>query len=158
MNTFRWGNIDNPDVFIDYNTYRTTLVLRLRKQFAELAGQLLSEGRRDSALQVLHRAEEVLAPPRFPNDVYTPALAEVYFQAGDYSAGNRLLLDYAEDIRQDLAYIIGLEKSAGSLQDEEAGQELTILTEMIRLLEQYEQAEPAARIGQMINQLMETGS
>jgi len=153
MNTFRWGNINNPDVFIDYNTYRTTLVLRLRQHFGDLADQLVSEGKRDSALLVLDRICEILPSDRFPNDVYTPMLAEIYYQAGASDKGNRLILNYVEDLRQDLAYIIQLENTVGTIQKEEAERDLSILSELIRLTDLYEQKSVAEVIDQVINQL-----
>jgi len=158
MNTFRWGNIDNPDVFIDSNTYRTTLILRLRKQFADLADQLLADGKRDSALMVLDRAGEILSPPRFRNDVYTPALVEVYYKAGACDKGNEMILSYVEDLRQDLAYIISLENKVGALQDAEAEQNLAILAELVRLADFYAQEETVAFIDQVISKLREAGS
>ncbi|MFH0761921.1 MAG: DUF2723 domain-containing protein [Bacteroidota bacterium] len=157
MNAFRWGNINNPDVFIDFNTYRTTLVLRLRQHFAELADQLISEGKRDSALLVLDRICEILPSDQFPNDVYTPGLAEIYYKAGAIEKGNKLILNYVEDLRQDLAYIIRLENKFGSVQNDEAERDLSILSELIRLTDVYEQKGVADAIDKVINQLGITG-
>ncbi|HBB91284.1 MAG TPA: DUF2723 domain-containing protein [Bacteroidales bacterium] len=153
MNTFRWGNIEKPGVFIDYNTYRTTLILRLRQRFALLADQLLSEGKRDSALLVLDRVCRILPPEKFRNDVNTPGLAEIYYKAGVADKGNSLMMDYVEDIRQDLAYIMSIEEKFGALQENESQRDLAILSELLRLAEAYEQQVVTGRINDVIREL-----
>jgi hypothetical protein len=130
----------------------------LRQHFGELADKLLSEGKRDSALLVLDRICNILPPDRFPNDVYTPMLAEIYYRIGANDQGNRLILNYVEDLRQDLAYIIGLENTIGAVQNEEADRNLSILSELIRLADVYEQKDVTEAINQVIDQLGISGS
>jgi hypothetical protein len=46
MNTFKWGRMNQPDVFIDHNNQRTAMVLRLRNTFNRLAETLIQENKR----------------------------------------------------------------------------------------------------------------
>jgi hypothetical protein len=153
MNTFRWGNMEKPGIFIDSNTYRTTLILRLRQRFALLADQLLSEGKRDSALSVLDRVCEILPSEKFQNDINTPGLAEIYYKAGASDKGNRLMLGYVDDIRQDLAYIMSVEEKFGALQENESQRNMAILSELLRLAEAYEQQEVTDKVNRVIREL-----
>jgi tetratricopeptide (TPR) repeat protein len=139
MNTFRWGNIDSPQVFIDANTYRTTLILRLRNKFASLAEKLLEEGKRDSAIAVADKAVGVLPAFNFANDLGTLQLAEVYYKAGSPEKANALVREYAGQASQELAYYLSVDQKFGGALNDEAEQTLSILGEMIRIADAYGQ-------------------
>jgi len=141
MNTFRWGNMDRRDVLIDSNTYRTTLILRIRNKFASLSEQLLAEGKRDSALAVADRAFRVLPVFNFPHDLSSLQLAEVYYKAGSPEKGNALIREYAEDIRQELVYCMSVDEKFGGAMTSETEQNLAVLEEMVRIAEAYNQGQ-----------------
>lgn len=153
MNTFRWGNISDPSVFIDSNTYRTSLILRIRERFADLADALIGEGKTDSALSVIDRVTELLPPDKFPNDVVTAGLAEMYYRAGVQEKGNALLRGYINDIGQDLRYIISLEKKFGGMMSDDAERNVSLLGEIRRLAEAYGQAGIVLEINTLIDRL-----
>ncbi|NLA24056.1 MAG: DUF2723 domain-containing protein, partial [Bacteroidales bacterium] len=43
MNAMKWGNLNDPSVYIDHTIERTTKILRIRRNFARLAVQLNNE-------------------------------------------------------------------------------------------------------------------
>ncbi len=153
MNTFRWGNISDTSLFIDANTYRTTLILRLRQRFGDLADALMREGKTDSAVKVLDRVTELLPTVNFPNDVNTAGLAEMYYRAGSPEKGNNLLRGYLKDIEQNIRYIISLEKSFGGMLSDEAQRNVSLLGEIRRLAGAYNQEGLVAEINGLIDHL-----
>ena len=55
MNKFKWGGVNNPDVYLDENTMRMCKSFRMAL-FSKLAGTLIAEGKNDKALKVLDKA------------------------------------------------------------------------------------------------------
>jgi len=60
MNQFSYGNLNGDKTYIDPESYRTSLQMRLN--FMYLAQALIAEGKKDSAVQVIDKCLEV-----FPN-------------------------------------------------------------------------------------------
>ena len=56
MNKFHYGNLSQPDLYIDETTER--MCFTHRRWFAALATNLVAEGKKDSALKVLDRCEK----------------------------------------------------------------------------------------------------
>ena len=153
MKTFRWGNISDPSVFIDSNTYRTTLILQLRRRFTDLAAALVAEGKTDQARLVADRITGLLPVANFRNDVSIPGLAEIYYQVGVPDKGNSLLRGYLTEMEQDLRYIISVEKEIGSVLSNEAEQNITLLGEISRLAEAYNQMGLVEEVQKLIEKL-----
>ena len=69
MNKFRYGNVADPKVYVDQTVMRPCYTHRLR--MAQLAQQLIKEGKRDKALKVLQKCEQVLPPSQVPYEVWS---------------------------------------------------------------------------------------
>ena len=69
MNKFRYGNVADPKVYVDQTVMRPCYTHRLR--MAQLAQQLIKEGKRDKALKVLQKCEQVLPPNQVPYEVWS---------------------------------------------------------------------------------------
>jgi tetratricopeptide (TPR) repeat protein len=82
MESFRWGNMDKEELYLDENNRRMTSNLRL--QFSHLADQLVQEGRKDDAVKVLDRCIEVMPEKNVPYDQIQIMwqIAEIYYDAG----------------------------------------------------------------------------
>ena len=90
MNTFKWGNMNDPDIYIDHTTERTTKILKIRKNFSRLAIVLAREGKFEKAIEVMNRCEEIM-----PYDIFVPGYFDVDFSEGWYAAGDSLRGDAA---------------------------------------------------------------
>jgi hypothetical protein len=153
INTFRWGNINDPSVFIDYNTYRTSLILRLRQRFADLADALLAEGKKSEAAVVLDRIAEILPPDNFRNDLQTAGLAEMYFRIGQPEKGNVLLTGYLNDLKQEILYILSVQAKFSGLMIDEARRNVALIEEIRRLADAYDQTVMVNETDKIINEL-----
>jgi hypothetical protein len=58
MNNFEYGNMNDPDVYIDENNMR--MMTNIRTSFNRLANGLVNEGKMDSAVAVIDRAFELI--------------------------------------------------------------------------------------------------
>jgi hypothetical protein len=70
MNVYKWGNMNDPTVNIDYQNLLTfTAVTCVRNIFTQTARALILEGKADKAVAVLDKMQEVMIPSQFPLDV-----------------------------------------------------------------------------------------
>ncbi|MFW5700605.1 MAG: protein O-mannosyl-transferase family, partial [Cyclobacteriaceae bacterium] len=80
MNTFKWGGLENPGIYLDETIRR--MLFNMRGNFSRLATSLIEEGKKDSALAVLNRAEELIPHEKLPYNYYNIAMVRDYFELG----------------------------------------------------------------------------
>lgn len=102
MEKFKWGGVDQNEVYMDENNLRMTM--NLRSNFDRLATALIQEGKKDSAIKVLDKAFEVLPERNVPYNFFVVQLAQGYYQAGVPEKGDKILERYAEILDQELNY------------------------------------------------------
>ena len=74
MNKFRWGNMNNPKVYLDENIRRTLHIVKLRSNFGRLAIALKEEGKTDMAMNAINKCLDVLPVEKMPIDYYDMSL------------------------------------------------------------------------------------
>ncbi len=72
MHRFRFGGIDNPDIYLDETVMR--MCYTHRRLFSQLAQQLVAEGKNDKALKVLRRAETAVPEATVPHNYQSGSL------------------------------------------------------------------------------------
>ncbi len=108
MEEFKWGNMNDPDVYIDYTIDRTTSVIQIRNKFNRLAKQLLTEGKKDSAELVLDRCMEIMPKHNFNYDLFTLDIIETYYRADATEKANAIVADFAETSMHELNYYFSM--------------------------------------------------
>ena len=118
MHKFKFGGINNPDVYIDENIMRMCRTHRM--MFAYLADALIEEGKNDSALQVLDYAEKVIPNATVPYDYISAMMAADYYQLGQSEKGDQIMQTLLVGIYQNLAWASSLPaKDSGRLSYEQ---------------------------------------
>ncbi len=72
MNRFKFGGIDNPDIYLDETVLR--MCYTHRRMFSQLATQLIAEGKYDKAQQVLEKAEVSIPECNVPHSYQSGSL------------------------------------------------------------------------------------
>ncbi len=80
VNKFKWGNIDNPKVYLDENNLRMCRTFRI--MFTNLIAALVEEGKNEKALIALDHCLKVIPPSTVPLDGENVTFAEIYFRLG----------------------------------------------------------------------------
>ncbi len=119
MNKFTWGNAADPKVYLDENNRR--MFSNFKRIFASLGKDLVATGDTVKAVEVVHRAMQIVPPEKMPDDFFSIGLAEVLVRAGEKEEGEKMLkdiagyamtyLEYAISIRPDQRY--GLDYPTG---------------------------------------------
>ena len=106
MNKFKWGNAEDPKVYLDENNKR--MFSNFRRIFGTLAKELLITGDTIKAVEVAHRGLEIVPPKKMPYDFFTIGIAEVLIEAGKTQEGEKLLNDVMSYSKEYLDYAISL--------------------------------------------------
>ena len=102
MNRFKWGNMNNPKVYIDETNAR--MIMNFRGLFSRLTTALVNQGKYDSAKRVIERCLEVMPESVIAYDFFTVPMAEGYFKMGETAKGLALSKKVLKNSVEELAY------------------------------------------------------
>ncbi len=106
MNKFRYGNVADPNIYIDENSMRMCRTHRL--MFCELVRALIETGDSVRAKKALDYCEEVLPETSVPYDYSAVFLAEFYYRLGEPEQGDRISEIVANSCMEYLDWFLGL--------------------------------------------------
>ena len=156
MNKFEYGNMNDPDVYIDENNRR--MMTNIRNSFGRLAGGLIAEGKMDSAIAVIDRCFELVPPKIVPYEFFAIQIASNYFEAGAAEKGTEIFRNALADFNDELNYFFSLEPKFRQTQDinQEIQRNMFYLQRMERTARQNGAEELAAEIGEQMQQHFES--
>ena len=95
MNKFRFGGLDNPDIYLDETVLR--MCYTHRRLFATLAMQLMREGKEEKALEVVRYAKEVIPAETVSHNYMSGSmdLARVWLMQGEKKEAEGIVTDIA---------------------------------------------------------------
>lgn len=109
MNRYKWGGLAQKGLYIDETVMR--MCYTHRHLMADLALQLIAEGKTDKALNVLRKSEKVLPSYNVPNTYMSGAadLAKAYALLGKKNDAQRIIDQVWKDSKQYAQWYVGLE-------------------------------------------------
>ncbi|MDR2009551.1 MAG: DUF2723 domain-containing protein [Bacteroidales bacterium] len=108
MNLYKWGNMNDPDVYIDHTIDRSTKTIRIRENFRNLAIALVREGDTVKAREVMERAENILPIDLFVPGYFDLNYVDAWYTIGDYEKGDEFLREVARITMQELDFLYSL--------------------------------------------------
>ncbi|MFO7657533.1 MAG: DUF2723 domain-containing protein [Bacteroidales bacterium] len=135
LNKFKWGGIDNPDVYIDENVMR--MLTNFRSNFSRLAEALISEGKPDSAKKVLEKCLLLMPDTIVRYDIFTLAVIESYLKLDDRENAMKIAEKLKENTYEELDYLVSLDKKYAEALSYEKRLNLHIINELARLMREY---------------------
>ena len=120
MNKFKFGGINNPDIYIDETVMR--MCQTHRRMFIQLATQLIKEGKKDKALKALDYCSEVIPSTTVPHDYILSSpneMADDYLTLGEKEKGEAILNDLANKSVEYITWYLSLndQRLQGSYED-----------------------------------------
>jgi len=107
MTRFKWGNGNDPDVYLDEVNRR--MFRNFRRLFGVLATELCYEGDTVRAREVLARCEEVIPEEKLDYGYYSLNLLDAYFLSGEIEKGNELALKMTANSMEILDYLVSID-------------------------------------------------
>ena len=138
--TFRYGNLNDPRVYVDYFLQYNLGASRTREMFARVGKELLREGRVDEAVEMLDMGLE-----KFPTsqirftDMNTYPYIEGYYAAASMGAegaaekGDALLREYATTLIEYIEYYFRFDGALGDMVSDTIDAKLTELGDIYSL-------------------------
>ena len=154
MNKFTWGNVNDPNVYLDEYNKKEINILQARFIFARLAQTLIEEGKEEKAIGVLDRLFEIFPDEKLPLTFDSFPAVELYYRANKEEKANELVRVLAKNSFEMLDYYISLpEKFARTIQSEQS-REISHLQNMVILTRRYNQTELNKEIDDKLKELI----
>jgi len=128
MNKFKWGNINNPSIYLSEDN--TRLSMSFRNTFAKLAHALVDEGKNDLAMKVLAREQEIFPHKLFPHNYFSLNLAQAYYRinsAASIAKGDEVMNNVMKISDLELKYCFRFDKKDLGLCDRKIQENNSIL-------------------------------
>lgn len=132
MDKFVWGGANDPSVNIDYYHKRTITVVRARLLYSRLAKQLVAEGKKDKAVEVLNKCMNDLPLANVGYDFYLPYVVEAYFAAGDKEAAIKLSKELSDYYLEKAEYYIRQKPYIALSASQEISQSIQIVSQAVQ--------------------------
>lgn len=154
MNKFVWGNINNPDIFIDEYNKKELNIIQIRYVFARLARALIEENKKDKALEVADKMFELFPNERIPLTYDSSPMVEVYYMMNEVEKANNLVRILSSNSFALLEYYLSLPANFVNAIDEEQNREMALLQNMLLLTQKYKQTELNKEIDDRLQSLI----
>ena len=110
MNKFKFGGIDNPDIYLDETVLR--MCDTHRRMFVQLATQLIREGKKDKALKALDYCEKVIPSTTVRHDYVMSSSKEMahdYIELGEHVKADNILRQLADNAVEYISWYMSLD-------------------------------------------------
>lgn len=173
LNKFKWGNMNDPKVYLDENNMR--MAMNIRNNFVRLADQLITEGKADSAVAVLDKCEELMPNKKIPYNYFNLLMAEAYYKAAQVEMrkmgkertsmevnvlpaaikkGNNVVRQMMDNNEREIVYYLSLEPKFRDSVGEELQRAFYLFQELGVITEQYGEKELSTEINARLNRLV----
>ena len=109
MNKFKWGGLNNPNLYFDETN--TRMVMNFRNNYPRLAESLYQKGEKEKAIAVLDKCMA-----EFPRSVvnlsyFAIPIIDLYYKLGEKQKGDNLLASMINDHLIEMKYLKELQQS-----------------------------------------------
>lgn len=135
MNKYKFGGIENPDVYLDENVRR--MCFTHRRMFAQVIGQLLKEGKKDKAVKALEYCEKVIPTTTIRSDYQSGSkdLAQAWFAVGNKEKGAAILDDMANNSLEYITWYLSMNNKRLALSTQECLYHFYLLDDISKIME-----------------------
>ena len=139
MNRFKFGGIDNPDIYLDETVLR--MCFTHRRLFSQLASQLIAEGKEDKALEVLKKADEAIPDYNVPHSYQSGSLelAQSWLKLGQKKKAAELASAVAQNASEYCAWYTSLSDRRLQMSAEDCYYYLLQLSNALKVLDETDE-------------------
>lgn len=154
MNKFKWGNVNDPDIYLDEYNRKAVNIIQARYMFARLARGLIEKGDKKRAVEVLDRLFEIFPDEKIPLSFDSMPAVELYYLAGENEKASKLVRTLSENGFEMLNYYTSLPERFVSAIEQEQNNNISLIQNMKILATRYNQPELAKEIDDKLNGLI----
>ncbi|PCJ66042.1 MAG: hypothetical protein COA58_08185 [Bacteroidetes bacterium] len=157
MNVYVWGNMDKGTMFLDEKAQ--LVPQNLRSSFVQLASFLESDGRGDSAANILDKCYASMPESILPFSLRLKAgSADIYYKVGQPEKGDKFLKEVGDDAFELVNYYrkIKAKGISGYNIDSQKNENLSVLRNVGLMAKQYGRDDLAKKYTDLFDQLNTT--
>ena len=153
MEKFKWGNMNDPKVYIDENNGR--MMMNIRSTFNRLAEALVDEGQKEKAVKVLDHCTELIPNKVVPYSYFAMMMSETYFKAGQPAKGIEMIKTIMTSYKDKLDYFYKLDRVMRNSVDEDIQRSLYFMREITLICNRYNQPELSKEVSAAFNSYLD---
>lgn len=135
MNVYTWGNINDPDVYVDQTIIRTTKIVKVRNNFGELAKALSKEQKVEKAREVMAKCESVMPTSLYPISYFDCDYLEAYFMIDEAEIADSILEESINIVLTEINYYRTLDKHKRNTNSQEIQLNIATLGKMLSIIQ-----------------------
>jgi MFS family permease len=139
MNKFKYGNINDPKVYLDENTLRMCFTHRM--MFSQLIGKLLVKNDTARALKALDYCNKMIPGSTVRHDYISTQLAQYYFTLHQSAKGNAIMNDVAKNSVEYLNWYFSLNTEQQNSVSSRISNNLYTLQQVLRICDEAKQKQ-----------------
>ncbi len=155
MEKFSWGNVNDPEVYLDDYNKRAVRMIQARPMFSRLAEALIEEGKTAEAERVIDRMFELFPDEKMPLTYDSFSATELYFKIGAVEKGSEKVRKIASNSFEMLNYYLNLPPGFAQAMQREQEMEMNILQNLMVLTRKYNQTLLTEEIDSRLQELIE---
>jgi hypothetical protein len=145
-----WGNLQDPDVHVDRESYRNSRLPR--QNFLRTAEALIIEGEAEKAVELIDTCLYFFPDDKIRYDVLMIPFAELYYNAGEIEKGNAVSSRLLDIFGDDMRYYGSLDTEfANTYYREEIQRNLSYIDRLREVTEDNGQADLSERAETILN-------
>ena len=154
MHKFRFGGMATKGIYLDENVLR--MCYTTRRLFATLAEQLLKEGKREKALEVLDYVTEQIPSENVPYDYQSGAaqIGAYFLELGQMEKGEKVLSEMAQNETEYMTYYLSLDDMRFLSSTSEFEYHAAVMDRVVEFLDKYH-APSTESLDTTLNELFE---
>ena len=160
MNKFKFGGLDNPDIYLDETVWR--MCLTHRRLFSQLAMEFIKEGKKDKALKVMEYAEKAIPAKTLPHSMQGGSIemAKAWNILGKPAEAEKIAVAVGNTAKEYMNWYLSLNTSRLIQSSRDCMMNLYVLDEVSGILENCKSqkaTEYRAALQTYMQQCMERG-
>lgn len=125
MNKCKWGNLNQPGVYVDRESYRNAMMHK--QNFMRLAQALVNKGKNAEAIAVADKCLSEFPNDKMTFDYYMLPLAEVYYMAGNTAKANTFVKALADIYLANITYYTSVSPEFSSYYEDDMMQAFAVM-------------------------------
>lgn len=139
MKKFVWGNVNNPDIYLDEYNKKAINIIQARYMFSRLAQALIEKGDNKRANEVLDRMFETFPNEKIPLTYDSFPAVELYYKSGEIEKANKLVRTLAQNSFEMLEYYTSLPVRLAPAIEEDQNREMSLINNLVIVTSRYKQ-------------------
>ncbi|MCX6284141.1 MAG: DUF2723 domain-containing protein [Bacteroidetes bacterium] len=150
MNKCKWGNLNDPKVYVDPESYNNSMRPKMDALF--VGQMLLEKGMKKECKALADQYMSQFPDPKFVYDMYNLPFVDMYYKTGDTASAVKLSSRIADVMGQNLDYYGSFSASDKTVFSEDIQTAVEVLNRLKASADQYKQPKLSAKIDVLIKQ------